>query len=65
MSFTVISEQTLFCELGEDDQEAERGASKMSSVVHEDDPNVRVNFLTQLEDSSTPVVMNIFVISST
>jgi len=37
--------------------EAERGASKMSSVVHEDDPNVRVNFLTQLEDSSTPVVM--------
>lgn len=37
--------------------ETERGASKMSSVVHEDDPNVRVNFLTQLEDSSTPVVM--------
>tara|TARA_B100000795_G_scaffold123983_1_gene92453 strand:- start:1439 stop:2215 length:777 start_codon:yes stop_codon:yes gene_type:complete len=37
--------------------EAERGASKMSSVVHEDDPNVRVNFLTQLEDSPTPVVM--------
>jgi len=37
--------------------ELERGASKMSSIVHEDDPNVRVNFLTQLEDSPTPVVM--------
>lgn len=37
--------------------EVERGASKMSSIVHEEDPNVRVNFLTLLEDSSTPVVM--------
>ena len=37
--------------------EPERGASKMSSIVHADDPNVRVNFLTQLEDSPTPVVM--------
>ena len=37
--------------------EPERGASKMSSIVHEDSPNTRLNFLTLLEDSPTPVVM--------
>jgi len=37
--------------------EPERGASKMSSIVHEDSPNERLNFLTLLEDSPTPVVM--------
>jgi len=37
--------------------ETERGASKMSSIVHEESTNERVNFLTLLDDSSTPVVM--------
>lgn len=37
--------------------EAERGASKMSSIVHEDSPNENLNFLALLEDSPTPVVM--------
>ena len=36
--------------------ETDRGASSMSSVVHEDAP-CRVNFLSMLEDSSTPVIM--------
>lgn len=33
-----------------------RGASSMSSIVHEEGP-ARINFLSLLEDSSTPVVM--------
>lgn len=37
--------------------EPDRGASSMSSVVHEESLRERVNFLTLLEDSSTPVVM--------
>lgn len=37
--------------------ESERGASTMSSVVHEATANERVNFLSLLDDSSTPVVM--------
>lgn len=37
--------------------EAARGASSMSSVVHEASTDTRVNFLTLLDDSSTPVVM--------
>ena len=37
--------------------EEDRGASAMSSVVHEESPSARINFLTLLEDSSTPVVM--------
>ncbi len=38
-------------------EEKDRGQNSMTSVVHEEDPNCRVNFLTLLEDSSTPVVM--------
>ena len=37
--------------------ETARGASSMSSVVHEATTQARVNFLTLLDDSSTPVVM--------
>lgn len=37
--------------------EHDRKASSMSSVVHEESLYERVNFLTLLEDSSTPVVM--------
>lgn len=37
--------------------EKDRGASSMSSVVYEEDPEVRPNFLQCLEHSSTPVVM--------
>lgn len=37
--------------------EENRGASAMSSVVHEDCTDARINFLSLLEDSSTPVVM--------
>ena len=37
--------------------ETERGASSMSSVVHEATANERINFLSLLDDSSTPVVM--------
>lgn len=36
--------------------EESRGASSMSSIVHEEGP-ARINFLSLLEDSSTPVVM--------
>jgi site-specific DNA-methyltransferase (adenine-specific) len=39
------------------DGEAPREPNSMSSIVHEDDPHVRVNFLTLLEDSPVPVVM--------
>jgi len=37
--------------------EVSRGASKMTSIVHEEDPTVRPNFLSLLNDSPTPVVM--------
>jgi len=37
--------------------ELDRRASSMSSVVHEESSGERVNFLTLLDDSSTPVVM--------
>jgi N6-adenosine-specific RNA methylase IME4 len=37
--------------------EEARGASSMSSVVYEEDSEVRPNFLQYLEDSSTPVLM--------
>ena len=38
--------------------EVERGASKMSSIVHEDDPTVATNFLCELDNcQSIPVVM--------
>ena len=37
--------------------EPDRKASSMSSVVHEESTDARINFLTLLEDSSTPVVM--------
>lgn len=37
--------------------EEPRGASSMTSIVHEEDPNARINFLSLLEDSSTPIVM--------
>ena len=38
------------------EDEAPRGASAMSSIVHESGP-APVNFLSLLDDSSTPVVM--------
>lgn len=41
--------------------EADRGQNKMTQIVHEEgltnDPDCRVNFLSLLDDSSTPVVM--------
>lgn len=37
--------------------EEPRGASSMSSIVHEETADTSVNFLTLLEDSDTPVVM--------
>lgn len=37
--------------------EEDRGQNSMTSVVHEEDSGCRVNFLSLLEDSSTPVVM--------
>ena len=37
--------------------EPERGASKMSSILHEEDASVSTNFLAQLESSPTPVLM--------
>jgi N6-adenosine-specific RNA methylase IME4 len=38
-------------------EEQDRGASSMSSIVYEEDSDVRPNFLQHLENSSTPVVM--------
>ena len=37
--------------------EQERGASKMSSIVHQEDGSCPTNFLALLDQSSTPVVM--------
>jgi len=37
--------------------ETERGASKMSSIVHQEDGSCPTNFLAFLDQSSTPVVM--------
>ena len=37
--------------------EPARGASKMSSIVHEEEAGVGTNFLAQLEESTTPVLM--------
>lgn len=39
------------------DGEPPRQPNSMSSIVHEEDPRVRVNFLSLLEDSAVPVVM--------
>jgi len=38
--------------------EPERGASKMSSILHEEDANSGVNFLSMLDNSTVPVVMS-------
>lgn len=37
--------------------ETERGASKMSSILHEEDSTVGTNFLNHLEQSPTPILM--------
>lgn len=37
--------------------EQSRGESSMSQIVHEEDTDCRVNFLTLLDDSPTPIVM--------